>query len=110
MEDTQIEPGLLQVFRLFVAVQLGLLLMRTVTFNIHSGGLVRPMEARIMVLIASALLLGYLSWRPLQPKLGALYLPLALAVACIVPIRGQYLAFRNQPGLNLVAYEDYAWQ
>jgi signal transduction histidine kinase len=110
MQDTQIEPGLLPVFRLFMTVLLALHLLQRLTPDAHENALPRPSASVFAILIISAFLLVYLSWPQLQRRLGALYLPLALLAASLAPIVGQYLTFRNQPGLSPVQYDDYVWQ
>jgi signal transduction histidine kinase len=110
MEDTQIEPGLLQVFRLFMTILLALHVLQRLTPDVHKHALPRPGISVLAIVIGSAFLLVYLSWPQLQRWLGALYLPLALLVASLMPIVGQYLTFRNQPGLSPAQYGDYAWQ
>ena len=73
-----IEPGILPVFRLFVALEILLLLFRI--------GLERVFRADFPLVLSPwpsigllLLSLGYLSWSPLEKRLGRLYLPLALA-------------------------------
>jgi signal transduction histidine kinase len=110
MEDSHIEPGLLQVFRLFMTVLLALHVLQRLTPDVHKHALPRPGISVLAIVIGSAFLLAYLSWPQLQRWLGGLYLPLALLVASLTPVVGQYLTFRNQPGLSPVQYGDYAWQ
>ena len=79
-----IEPGLLQIFRIFTAVQLALLVL---TFmgaadNQDVGNVVFSFFSFIQGLV----LLVYLSWGRLERWLGRWYLPLALLVATTGPI------------------------
>jgi signal transduction histidine kinase len=81
--NPDIEPGVLALFRLFVAVE-------WLLFSLGLLSLLRPFGTPNFMAILSwgptTLLLGYLCWPQLQRKLGAHYLPLALSVAAIMPI------------------------
>ena len=75
-----IEPGVLPLFRIFVALEIFLLLLRIgleATFHADFP-LVGSPWAGLAVL---ALLLGYLSFRPLEQRLGRSYLPIALVLS-----------------------------
>jgi signal transduction histidine kinase len=72
-----VEPGILQLFRIFVALEILLLLLRMgleAAFRADFP-LVRPAWPGLTFL---ALQLGYLSWPRLERALGRLYLPIAL--------------------------------
>ncbi len=110
MNDFDIEPGLLPVFRLFMVVQLGLILALMLTMNAHGETTSRPIGALLTMLVPSVILLGYLSWPYLRRQLGIRYLPLALFVLSILPITGQYLAYRDQSGFASIRWMDFAFQ
>ena len=62
-------------------------------------GFLRFMGNPYITLIASAVLLGYLSWPWLQVKLGRLYLPLALGIATLAPMLASYFGIDfSEPG------------
>lgn len=81
---TTIEPGLLRVFRWFVAVRLGFLGL--VLLSLRD----RPSTETLLVpgpgIIISVVLLLYLGAGGLRRRLGRAYLPIALAVAAVGPI------------------------
>jgi signal transduction histidine kinase len=89
MKRTPIEPGLLQVFRIFVGIRVFLAL---VGFRLQAR--VPAQQARLfllLVLIEAAILLIYLTWPWLRKSLGIVYLPFALIYASISPILEQAL-------------------
>jgi signal transduction histidine kinase len=80
-----IEPGLLPLFRIFVALEILLLFLRMgleATFR-SDFPLLRPVWPGIVFLLA---LLAYLSWPRLEAALGRSYLPLALVASIGVTI------------------------
>ena len=85
MRKEPLEPGLLPTFRLFVALRV-VLLAAAFWWQLLRPGLLPLRVARgpqlfgILLGLGGALpLLGYLWWPALQRRLGAAYLPLALA-------------------------------
>ncbi|MBZ0316392.1 MAG: sensor histidine kinase [Anaerolineae bacterium] len=76
------EPGLLQVFRLYVGTWLAVMLLAL------CGALSDNKEAVnfLLMVIASTLLMGYLAWPLLRRKLGRYFLPIALFGATASPI------------------------
>jgi hypothetical protein len=97
MKRTSLEPGLLQVFRLFVGGRLVLL-------SLSLCAQLAQQEPRILRyplpgIVGSALLLGYLSWPWLRDRMGKVYLPLALAAASAGPI----IEYALTIGLRLMA-------
>lgn len=75
-----VEPGILQLFRIFVALEILLLLLRMgleAAFR-SDFPLVQPAWPGLTFL---ALQLGYLSWRRLELGLGRFYLPIALVAS-----------------------------
>lgn len=84
MKRAEIEPGLLGLFRWFVAIRLGLLLFLQLAGQERAeGDLLFVPGPGILILW---LLLAYLLIPPLQERLGRWYLPVALWVAAIGPI------------------------
>ena len=77
---SRVEPGILQLFRIFVALEILLLVLRMgleAAFR-SDFPLVRPAWPGLTFL---ALQLGYLSWRRLELGLGRFYLPIALVAS-----------------------------
>ena len=100
MITTQIEPGLIKVFRLTVAVTGALGLLSA------CGELGDPPQRltsmTIFALVYAGVLLVYLSWRWLRRRVGRWYLPLALIFASISPIlaTAATIAGRVQDGIT----------
>jgi len=106
-----LEPGLLQVFRLFVAVRLALLALTLCAQVIWPEQ--RTERYSIPGIVETAFLLGYLSWGWLRKALGEIYLPLALAVATVGPIFEAALGFGMQiaaDGNAALSFTTSAWQ
>jgi signal transduction histidine kinase len=87
--DDGIEPGVLRVFRIFVALEclvfsLPLLAVRRM--------LAAPNYFALLIWLQSVVLLVYLLWPWPRRVLGRAYLPIALAVASLGPILSQALA------------------
>ena len=84
MANVSIEPGLLRVFRWFVAVRLGFLVL--VLLSLRD----RPSEETLLVpgpgIVGSVALLLYLSSQRVQDRLGRFFLPIALVAATVGPI------------------------
>jgi len=77
---SRVEPGILQLFRIFVALEILLLVLRMgleAAFR-SDFPLVRPAWPGLTFL---ALQLGYLSWRRVELGLGRFYLPIALVAS-----------------------------
>jgi signal transduction histidine kinase len=103
--DTELEPGVLSTFRLFVGVQLVIAILGvTVPWLIpfHAPAeVIRHMNAVIssteiftqltVIAIASSLLFLYLSIRGLRRSLKSFYLPIAIIWAIVVPILSPYI-------------------
>jgi len=73
-----IEAGILPVFRLFVALEILLLLLRMgleTVFRADFPLVLSPWPSLVLLLLS----LGYLSWPRLERRLGPVYLPLGLA-------------------------------
>ncbi len=106
-----LEPGLVQVFRLFVGVRLALLALTMCAQMI--GSWPRALRYPLPGIIETAFLLGYLSWPRLRKALGEIYLPFALLVATVGPIFETALAFGlrlTAGGAAELAFTTNAWQ
>ncbi len=110
MKRTSLEPGLLQIFRLFIGARLALLLL-SLFFK-----LIRP-EQRILRypslgIVELLFLMIYLSWPWLRDLLGRVYLPLALVVTSVGPIVEQALTvgLRLRHGVHGDAASADMWQ
>jgi signal transduction histidine kinase len=100
MNQPQIEPGLLQSFRVYTGLRLGF------AFITFCAAIVRPLvpvdAGMVLAVLELAFTLAYLLSSWLQTKLGRWYLPLALTAATIGPILEVALGLRH-PQLALLA-------
>ncbi len=80
-----IEPGILPLFRIFVALEILLLLLRIGLEAVFRADfpLVGSPWAGLVFL---ALLFSYLSWPALEARLGRFYLPIALVLSIAVTL------------------------
>lgn len=101
MNRSQIEPGLLRIFRYFTGVAL---IYYALVFGynaLHTGSGAMPQQVLLFVNFANSLVLfGYLSWRWLERKLERWYLPIALITASVIPIFSNLIYFVD-PATNL---------
>lgn len=84
MKERSIEPGLLQVFRIFILIRL-----LVIFIGLRLQSLVQARGGRLylgFLLLETTILLIYLIWPWLQKSLGKVYLPLALIYATAIPI------------------------
>ena len=94
MRHGRIEPRLLSIFRLYIAVRLAFLLTTGIFFLVGGGQLFTVDMAPYVTLfvVDIAFLIVFLYWPWLQHHLGRAYLPVALIVAAGIPIlEGNYL-------------------
>lgn len=108
MRQVRIESGLLNIFRLFLVLQLAII---SINLHVHSvRGLVPVPYAIIFVVAGIMLQFGYLSWPYLQKGLGRFFLPAALVFSAGFSVFVQKL-FLNLP-LSLAerSSEEAAWQ
>ncbi len=82
-QRTQIEPGLLSLFRLTYVIWL-LLVTSEVMSAFTRGDMVPPRA--VLGIFAALFLLLYLHWTRIQHQLGWLYLPVGLLIASLVPM------------------------
>ncbi len=93
MKQAAYDPGLLDVFRLFVGVRFLFSTLPLLIQRYFGNFRLSRLEADpIWGLVEAAFLLMYLSWPWLQRKLGKFYMPLALAVATLAPLLENYIA------------------
>lgn len=114
-ESEHVEPGLLPVFRLFLVLQIILLITgQFFSLFLHEmrGELTKISTWYIVCLVA---LLGYLSWPWLRRTWGKFYVPVALVVAAILPILDQNMrvALRVDtldPNLQSLYFSASGWR
>jgi signal transduction histidine kinase len=90
MKRASIEPGLLQVFRIFVGIRLLLIII-----GLRLQAVVPAQRSRIylfILLLEAAILLVYLSWSWFRHHMGKAYLPVAIIFASGSPIFEQAIA------------------
>ncbi|MBN1146586.1 MAG: sensor histidine kinase [Anaerolineales bacterium] len=110
MKSARLEPGILALFRLFLVIQL-LLILVNVTAHSARGYLIGcPWCAVAFGSVSILLMLGYLSWPWLQSRLGAAYLPIALVFAALVSLILQDLFLDMRASSPAVGSEESAWQ
>jgi signal transduction histidine kinase len=93
MNQPQTEPGLLQAFRLYTGLRLGLVLFTLCAAIVRPRGLIE--WGTVFALIELSVTLVYLLSSWLQAKLGKWYLPIALTAATIGPILEVALGLRR---------------
>ena len=88
MRRITLEPRLLSIFRLYIGLRLGFLLLSGFVFLAEGGDLLNPTVAPYVTLFVMDIgfLIFFLYWPWLQRHLGRMYLPLALTVASVIPI------------------------
>ncbi len=110
MRSATLEPGILRLFRLFLMVQL-VLILGNVLAHSHRGMLIGcPWCAVLFGGVNILLLLGYLSWPKLQKHLAGFYLPIALIYAATFSLVIQNLFLGVRTGAGTVSSEETAWQ
>lgn len=106
-----IEPGLLRIFRYFTNVALVYFAIMWV-YAIVSTGWVLALQVQMMVNVLVYLgLAGYLSWHGLERKLKQWYLPIALAMATIIPVLSNfiYIVDPSQANINNIISRSWLW-
>ncbi len=92
MKNSSFEPGVFEVFRLFVGVRLFIALLSILINYLPINHRVIDFQASpLLGVVETGLLLGYLSWPWLHSRLGKYYLPLALGFATLMPFIESYL-------------------
>ncbi len=110
MKSVRHESGLINIFRLFLLVQLFLIIGK---LHVHSVRGMLPADVAFAIVFASiaiAVLFGYLSWPWLRTKLDPLFLPLAIVFSATLSVTVQNL-FLNVPlSVSERGSEEAAWQ
>ena len=110
MKNDPLEPGLLAIFRVFLVIQLGLIVLNVLA-HIHLGMLGGCPFCIVAVGAGGILiLLGYLSWPILQKGLGRLYLPLALIYAVFLSVLIQTELLQSFIDPQEFSRDESAWQ
>ncbi len=107
---TEIQPGLLRIFRYFAGVAMGYYATLVVFAAVQGGqGAIYTQIQLFVNLVINLGLLGYLSSSRLQGWLKRWYLPVALLVATVVPIFSNlfYLAEPAERNLTLVIVRSW---
>ncbi|CAG0930350.1 two-component system, NarL family, sensor kinase [Thermoflexales bacterium] len=106
MKQTNLEPGLLSVFRLFALLSLGLRVLEALTMMRSSrASWLDPAESRFVLFTVSAATASviWLVWPGLPRRLGRFYLPIALLLATVDGLIGGHLelvyAYQHEPGI-----------
>jgi len=88
MKQRPLEPGLLHIFRLYIALRLGVLVSSAIIYVVWYRFLLRIdiVPYLILFLVDLAFLLIFLGWSWLQRKMGRVHLPIALVIATAIPI------------------------
>lgn len=109
-EQREIEPGLLALFRIFIALVIGLLALR-IGFVSVVGASLPFLPPALPGLVISTLLLGYLFSSRAQHWLGRFYLPIAIVVFVLLAIYGSVLGIklRVDAGLPTVQLLRGTW-
>jgi signal transduction histidine kinase len=111
VKSSRLEPGLLTIFRLFLIVQLILILVNVMAHSARGYLKDCPWCAVAFGAASTLLLIGYLSWPWLQKRMGRFYLPAAILFAVVFSLVAQNLFLAVQ--LSPVASggsEESAWQ
>ena len=95
MRDNRLEPGILRIFKLYIAMRLGLILSSAIFYFLWYRAEPDLDVAPYVTLFVADLvfLFVFLGWPWLQRCLGRVHLPIALTVATLIPIaEGPYLS------------------
>jgi len=111
MKRFELEPGLLSVFRLFTGLRLVLSLLSFLSHLVFRNIPGAPIDSIAWLsCLEAAFLLGYLSWRGFQNRLGRMYLPIGLFIASAGPIIEQHLITQSQFEIGIAGPVISAWQ
>jgi signal transduction histidine kinase len=101
MREKCLEPGILRIFKLYIAMRLGLILSSAIFYFLwYRADPDLNIAPYVTLFVADLIFLFvFLGWPWLQRCLGRIHLPIALTVATLIPIaEGPYLS------------ELYTWQ
>lgn len=104
MKAFALEPGLLSIFRFFTTLRLVL------TVVVVGGNFDDDNVYATLNLVEVLLLAVYLWWPKLRERMGASYLPVAIALATIGPVVGQYFEFLTEFDKSGVEIVTETWQ
>ncbi len=106
-----IEPGLLRIFRYFTSVALVYFAIIWIYALLTTGSVLALQVQMLMNLLIYLGLSGYLSWSALENKLKQFYLPIALAIATIIPVMSNfiYLIDPSQANINTIISRSWLW-
>jgi len=110
MPKSQIEPGLLRLFRLFLLVQLLLIYVNVLAHSARGILAGCPWSAVVFGTASIVLLLIYLSIPRLERSLGMAYLPLALIATVAISLIAQDLLLNTNLSISPGGSEESAWQ
>jgi signal transduction histidine kinase len=109
MQTERLEPGLIRLFKIYLGVQLGLILFETF-ISVSKGEFGRwSLIALVFGVVSIGLLFAYLSWGRLEAKLGVVYLPLAILFAVVIALMTQNLWAMQLDALAMLNNES-VWQ
>jgi hypothetical protein len=110
MNDTRLEPGILNTFRAFLVLQLILIYVNVAAHSARGFLLGCPWGAVAFGTSSILVLLAHLSIPRLHKKLGKFYFPIALILAAIISlvIQDFFLYFRIP--FSGDSSEETAWQ
>ncbi len=104
---TNLEPGLLSIFRLFITVRWIALvsgfifsaLLESYAEAFSQFPFISPLS---MLMVESTFMLFYVWYRPIQRWLGRFFLPVGLAIVILSPIIGSYfeMTYSNAPRIS----------
>lgn len=88
MEERPLEPGLLPIFKLYIAMRLGVILSSGIVYLVWYKSYLRIdiIPYAILFIVDIIFLFVFLGWPWLQRKLGRIHLPIALTFATAIPI------------------------
>ncbi|MBN1451768.1 MAG: sensor histidine kinase [Anaerolineales bacterium] len=111
MKSSRLEPGILNLFRLFLIVQFALIFVNVMAHSARGYLKDCPWCAVAFGAANILILLGYLSWPWLQERMGRFYLPIALLYAVIFSLVAQnlFLTVQLSPTAS-GGSEESAWQ
>ena len=95
MKQRPLEPGLLPIFRLYIAMRLCVILSSAAVYLAWYRSYFQPDIVPYSILFGADILFlfVFLGWPWLQRKLGRVHLPIALSIATLIPIvEARYLA------------------
>jgi len=110
MKNTPLEPGLLSIFRLFLGIQLGLIVLNVLA-HAHIGQLSGCPFCIVAVAATGMLLLyAYLSWPWLAARLGRYYFPLALIFSIFLSLLVQNELIQSLTNPTEFSSDESSWQ